>query len=78
MEEDPQKPNIPTITKWSMAAIAAEFGFIIAIPLVVFALIGKKLDAKFDTFPGFTLAAIVLAVTSTTIWMTKRLKQYMK
>jgi hypothetical protein len=78
MEQNEPKPNIPTITKWTMASLAAEFGFIIAIPLVVLGLLGKWLDARIDTFPLFTLAGIVLAVVSTSVWMYKRLKGYVR
>ncbi|MBX4204644.1 MAG: AtpZ/AtpI family protein [Candidatus Doudnabacteria bacterium] len=78
MDENPQKPNNPIVTKWSLVSLAGEFGFIIAIPLVVFALAGKWADAKFGTFPWITLAGILIAIISTTIWMTKRLKGYIK
>lgn len=61
-----------------MINLASELGFIIALPLVVFALAGKWLDGKYDTFPLLTLAGIVLAITSTTLWMIKRLKAYIK
>jgi undecaprenyl pyrophosphate phosphatase UppP len=76
MEQNSEKSKIPAITKWAMASLAAEFGFIIAIPLVVFALAGKWLDARTHTFPLFTLIGVVLAVTSTTIWMYKRLRRF--
>ncbi len=78
MEQNEQKPNNDLMKKWGMVNLATEFGFIIALPLVVFALLGKWLDGKWGTFPWLTLAGIVLAITSTTIWMTKRLKSYIK
>jgi hypothetical protein len=92
MEQNEQKPNFTTpsipphqeeknkeiMNKWGMVNLATEFGFIIALPLVVFALVGKWADHKFGTFPWLTLAGIVLAITSTTVWMTKRLKGYIK
>jgi hypothetical protein len=81
MEETPQKPNNSNnnlVTKWSLVSLAGEFGFIIAIPLVVFGLLGKWMDAKLHTFPWITLAGMAIAITSTTIWMTHRLKSYIK
>ena len=78
MAENDEKPTKDAFTKWSLINLSVEFGFIIAIPLVIFALAGKFLDHKFNTFPWLTLAGIVLAITSTTIWMTKRIKAYIK
>jgi hypothetical protein len=78
MEENREKPNKDLVNKWGLISLATEFGFIIALPLVAFALAGKWLDHKFNTFPFITLGGIVLAITSTTIWMTKRIKQYIK
>jgi len=78
MDENLQKPNNDTLKKWNMVNLATEFGFIIALPLVVFALLGKWLDHKFGTYPWLTLAGIALAITSTTVWMTKRLKGFIK
>jgi F0F1-type ATP synthase assembly protein I len=78
MDETQQKTNKEIMKKWGMVNLATEFGFIIALPLVVFALIGKWLDHKFGTYPWLTLAGIVLAITLTSIWMTKRLKGYIK
>lgn len=78
MDENSQKPNTPTVNKWSLVSLATEFGFIIAIPLVAFALAGKWLDGRINTFPWMTLLGIALAITATTVWMTKRLKSYIK
>ncbi|OGE80413.1 MAG: hypothetical protein A2660_01835 [Candidatus Doudnabacteria bacterium RIFCSPHIGHO2_01_FULL_45_18] len=72
-----QKPNLP-INKWRIANLGFEMGFIIALPLLVFILVGKWLDAKFNSTPWLTLTGIVLAITLTTTWLTKRLKEYIK
>jgi hypothetical protein len=77
MEPD-QKSKSENDKKWNMINLASELGFIIALPIVVFALAGKWADHKFGTYPWLTLAGIVIAITSTTLWMTKRLKQYIK
>ena len=78
MPETNEKSNKDLMNKWSLTTLAFEFGFIIALPLVFFALIGKWLDHKFGTFPWLTLAGIALAITSTTIWIAKRIKVYIK
>ena len=78
IQENNEKPKTDLFSKWSLAGIALEMGFIIALPLVVFALLGKWIDARLHTFPWITLVSIVLAVTSTSIWMYKRLKTYIK
>jgi F0F1-type ATP synthase assembly protein I len=80
--ENPHKlptPDPKAPTKWAMLNLASELGFIIALPLVAFALGGKWLDHKMhNTTPWFTLLGIVLAITSTTVWITKKLKKYIK
>ena len=74
-----QNPNSKKVNKWELAGLASEMGFIIALPLVVFAFAGKWLDHKVgNTTPWFTLLGIVLAISATTIWLTKKLKQYIK
>ena len=79
MEPNPQKPVDPNINKWKLVNLAMELGYIIALPLLVLALAGKWLDMKLDNhIPWFTLLGIVLAITATTIWLTKKLKQYIK
>ena len=79
MEPNPQKPADPRINKWALVNLASELGFIIALPLVAFGLIGKWLDAKYNhTTPWLTLLGILLAIICTTVWLTKKLKQYIK
>ncbi len=78
MAEIDEKPNKPQMNKWSMISLATEFGFIIALPLVIFALLGKWLDHKLGIYPWLTLVGIVIAIVCTTVWMTKKLKAYIK
>lgn len=78
-ETNPTKPNNPiSVNKWSLASLAMEMGFIIAIPLVALALLGKWADAKYGTEPYLTLAGILLAIVTTTIWLTRKFKSAMK
>jgi F0F1-type ATP synthase assembly protein I len=74
-----QKPNTsPKPNKWSLVAFALDMGFVIALPLVVAAFLGKWLDSHFGTKPWLTLAGIIIAVIITAIWMTKKLRTYIK
>ncbi|MBI3952857.1 MAG: AtpZ/AtpI family protein [Candidatus Doudnabacteria bacterium] len=77
MPEFSQKPN-PSLTKWKVLSLSMELGFIIALPLVALGLAGKWLDGKLGTTPWFTLAAIILAITATTVWLIKRFKELLK
>ena len=56
--------------------LAFEFGYIIALPLVILGLIGKYLDQKYGSEPWLTLAGIALAIGLTTFWLTRRIKEY--
>lgn len=76
MEQTPQKPNNPKFDKWQMANLAFDMGFIIALPLVAFGLLGKYLDGKLGTEPWLTIAGIFLAIIATTIWLTRKFKTY--
>ena len=78
MPEPEEKSNKDLMKKWSLVNLSLEFGFIIALPLVIFAGMGKWIDGKLHTAPWFALAGILLAIASTTIWMTRRLKTYIK
>lgn len=65
------------LTKWRIASLALELGFIIALPLVFFAFIGRWFDNKFQTFPWLTLVGIFLAIFSTTVWLTKKFRNFL-
>jgi hypothetical protein len=78
MEQNtPEKPK--KIDRAAMISLSLELGYVIAIPLVLFGLLGKWADKQLNlTFPWLTLAGILLAITATTIWLTKKLKTYIK
>lgn len=48
-------------------SLAWELGYLIILPLVIFALIGRILDNYFKTWPWFLLLGIVLAIISSSI-----------
>ncbi|HEV8601273.1 MAG TPA: AtpZ/AtpI family protein [Patescibacteria group bacterium] len=73
MNIQPQNPK--DLNKWRLVSLASELGFIIALPLLAFAVIGKWLDGKFGTTPWLTLVGILSAIVITTIWLTRRFKE---
>ena len=58
--------------------IAGDFGVSIAVPVVVFVLIGQWLDGKYDKSPWFTIAAFVLAALLSGRMIYKKAKRYGK
>lgn len=67
------------IDKAALISLSMELGYIIAIPLVILALLGKWGDKHWHhSFPWMTLVGILLAIVSTTVWLTKKLKAYIK
>ena len=61
-----------------LASIVGEIGFLIAIPLVLFALLGRFLDQVFGSFPLFFLIGILLAIVSSTYIVYKRTSALLK
>ncbi|MCL5435504.1 MAG: AtpZ/AtpI family protein [Patescibacteria group bacterium] len=68
MSENPQK----FVEKYKVISLAFEMGFIIALPLVALLLLGKYLDERLHTNPYLKIAAIVLALSVTILWLTRR------
>ena len=60
---------------WQISGFALELGFIIAIPLVVFALLGRFLDKRFVTSPLALLAGIFISLVVTAIGVYKKTKE---
>lgn len=60
-------------------SFAIEMGFIIALPLVGFAYLGKFLDQRYHTNNKiFLLGGIILALITTSVIFLKRIKDIMK
>jgi F0F1-type ATP synthase assembly protein I len=57
-KEENKKEN-----SWSALSLAWELGYLIAGPLVIFALAGRFLDKKLGTNPWLLLIGIVLAIS---------------
>jgi hypothetical protein len=78
MQDLNQKPKDLKFDRWGMVNLAFDMGFVIALPLVAFGLLGKYLDGRLGTEPWLTIVGILIAIISTTIWLTKKLKEYIK
>lgn len=63
------------LTRWQVAGFAFEMGYIIALPILIFGLLGKRLDVHFDTDPYIALGGIILAIVTTTLWLKRRLSK---
>jgi len=58
--------------------IIGDFGATIAVPVVIFVLIGQWLDDKYDKSPWFTVGAFVLAAVLSGKMIYKKAKRYGK
>jgi len=59
-------------SQWSVFSFAMELGYLIAIPLVAMALLGRFLDKKLETSPWIFLAGICIAIILTTFLIYKK------
>jgi len=76
MESKGSNPDL--FTKRKAILLAFELGYIIAIPIVVFGLIGKNLDIRLGTDPWLKIAGLLLAITTTTVWISRRFAEIFK
>ncbi len=67
MPEDNKKT--PDFNAW---LLAWELGYTIAIPIVVFALIGRMADKYFQSSPWFLLFGIVVSIVMSTVLVYKK------
>lgn len=56
--------------------IAGDFGASIAVPVVIFVLVGQYLDTKYQKTPLFTILAFVLAALISAKIIYKKAKRY--
>lgn len=61
-----------------MTAVALELGYIIAIPLVGFALLGRYLDTWSGLSPLFLLLGMLLAIASSSIVIYRKISVLLK
>ena len=56
--------------------IAADFGITLAVPSVVAALVGVRLDARFGTRPWLLVLCLIIAFALTGLWIVQKAKRY--
>jgi len=62
-----------TDNNWSVFSLAMELGYIIAIPIVLFALGGRFLDKKINSSPWFLLLGVGFSIILTTYLVYKKI-----
>lgn len=67
-----EKAEKKQITTRKSLALALEFGFIIAIPLLIFAFVGNKLAEHYSN-KGFLFGGLTLALITSCIWLYRRI-----
>lgn len=60
---------------WLMLGLAWEMGYLIALPLIGFALLGRFFDTKLGTPPLFFLLGIVSAIILSTVLVIRKVSQ---
>lgn len=60
---------------WRALALAWELGYIIALPLILWLLLGRWIDQRFGTHPWATLASILFALLTTGYWMARKMNE---
>ena len=58
--------------KVSVFSLAFELGYMVAIPIVILALVGRIIDKKLDSSPWFFLLGIVISIIVSTYWIYKK------
>lgn len=71
-EPETNKPDKKQITFKKTLAFSVEFGFMIVLPLIVFAFAGKWLSQRYGNI-GFFYGGIVLALITSVVWFYKRI-----
>lgn len=57
---------------WSALGLAWELGYLIVVPLVLFALGGRFLDKKLGTSPWMLIAGMLVAIVITSVIVYKK------
>ncbi len=47
---------------FSVVSLAWELGYVVAVPLIIFALVGRFLDKKLETSPWIFLLGVVISI----------------
>ena len=71
--EEPKEPS----QQFKLVPLALELGFSIAIPIVIFTLLGRFVDTKLETSPIFLVAGVVLSTFVTTFIVWRKVKKFL-
>ena len=64
-------------TKAELIAFAFDVGIAIAVPLAIFAFIGRTLDNSYGTSPLFLVIGLLLSLISTGIIIWKKVRDFL-
>ncbi len=84
MNNDAKKPQNPEEEqkkqelRLMVFGLATEFGFIIAVPLIVLLWLGKWLDQRYHYHNLFLLIGLFLALATSTIYIGKKINEIRK
>lgn len=79
--ETPQRKADSTGSRqalWQALNLAWELGYSIAVPLVIFALVGRWLDGRLHTSPWLFLSGVVLAIISTSLLLIRKFTRILR
>ena len=71
-EQNKEPDNKSRIELFSAWALASELGFIVAIPIVIFALLGRFADTYFNTSPWLLLLGVIVSIAISTTLVYKK------
>lgn len=77
MDKEESK-NKQRSANFSALAMAGQLGFIIALPLVLLALLGRWLDQRYNASPLFLLLGVLLALVVTVVWFAFKAKAMLR
>lgn len=64
-----------TLSPWYVVQLLGEIGFVIAVPLVVFLLIGRWIDIRLQTNILFTLLGMGVSLATSTYIIYKKIQK---
>ncbi|HEX3099578.1 MAG TPA: AtpZ/AtpI family protein [Patescibacteria group bacterium] len=73
----PKSEKSKQITMVKSLSFAIQFGFMIVIPLLVFAFVGKWLSARYHTQIYF-YGGLILAILTSTVWFYQKINALYK
>ncbi len=73
MEKDQEKKEV--LKNFKAWALAGELGYIIAVPIVAFALIGRFADKAWGTSPWLLLAGILISIIISSWLIYKKVRE---